>query len=315
VLYPDYTDIDWSLYGDDTDKFSTAFITGSRGCVRNCTFCDVAGMWPKYRFRSGKNIAGEIIETRKKYKISSFEFTDSLVNGSMKAFRDMCNSLTDYRNTSGDTSWGWQSQFIARSKVQMPPEDFELMKKSGGNMVSIGIESASESVRNHMKKGFSNSDMWYTYEQCRKNNIKVGIMMLVGYPTETKEDFQQTLSMLEKLKNEGYFEINPANGFKYIRRISFGPTMQIYKGMPITAMSQEMGMYDDSNAHWVYQNNNIRVRIVRLLQAYAKLEQLEYDEKWWLINRRNKNLQNEYENITGKKLPENILEYNEELEY
>lgn len=312
VLYPDYSDIDWNDYVTDA---RTAFITGSRGCVRSCTFCDVASMWPKYRFRSGKNIAGEIIEIHKAHNIDSFEFTDSLINGSMKAFRDMCKTLADYRSTSKDTNWSWQSQFIARSRLQMPPEDFELMKKSGGAMVSIGIESASEKVRNHMKKGFSNEDMWYTYEQCKNNNIKMGLMMLVGYPTETKEDFQETLHMLEQLKDRGYFEINPVNGTRYVRRISFGPTMQIYEGMPINAMSHDMGITDNESLYWVYQNNNIKVRIVRLLQAYAKLEQLGYEEKWWMINRRNKNLQDEYEKITGKKLPENILDYNEENEY
>jgi radical SAM superfamily enzyme YgiQ (UPF0313 family) len=204
-------------------------------------------------------------------------------------------------------------QFIARSKTQMPPEDFTLMKKGGGNMVSIGIESASESVRTHMKKGFSNEDMWYTYEQCKNNNIKMGLMMLVGYPTETKEDFQETLLMLEQLKARGYFEINPVNGFKYVRRISFGPTMQIYEGMPLTTMS--MDLHDDASNNWVYKNNNIRVRIIRLLQAYAKLEELGYNETWWMINRRNKNLQDEYESITNKKLPDDILNYDEECEY
>lgn len=313
VLYPNYDDIVWNQYGEDTDDYTTAFITGSRGCVRSCTFCDVASMWPKYRFRSGKNIAGEIIEIRKKYSITSFEFTDSLINGSMKAFRDMCKTLADYRSETRDNNWGWQSQFIARSKTQMPPEDFTLMKKGGGNMVSIGIESASESVRTHMKKGFSNEDMWYTYEQCKNNNIKMGLMMLVGYPTETKEDFQETLLMLEQLKARGYFEINPANGFKYVRRISFGPTMQIYEGMPLNTMS--IDLHEDASNNWVHKNNNIRVRIVRLLQAYAKLEELGYDETWWMINRRNKNLQDEYESITGKKLPDNILNYDEENEY
>lgn len=315
ILYPNYSDINWNDYSIEQSPERIAYITGSRGCVRNCTFCDVAAMWPKYRFRSGKHIAGEIIEVRKNNDIEAFEFTDSLVNGSMKAFRDMCKTLADYRKETGDKDWSWQSQFIARSKTQMPPEDFTLMKRGGANMVSIGIESASEAVRNHMQKGFTNEDMWYTFEQLKANNVKIGIMMLVGYPTETKEDFQETLSMLDKLNERGFFEINPINGFKYMRRISFGPTMQLYSGTPITAMAHDIGIRDDATDNWVYKNNNIRVRIVRLLQAYAKLEQLNYDEKWWMIKRRNKNLMDEYENITGKKLPENILEYNEEEEY
>lgn len=317
VLYPNYDDIEWNKYKvDNAGGYQIAYITGSRGCVRDCTFCDVAAMWPKYRFRSGKHIAGEIIEVRKKHNIKAFEFTDSLVNGSMKAFREMCEVLANYRKLTGDADWNWQSQFIARSKTQMPPNDFKLMKESGGTVVAIGIESASESVRQHMKKGFSNKDMWYTFEQCKKNNIKIGIMMMVGYPTETKDDFNETLRMLEKLKSDGFFEINPETGVRYMHRISFGPTMQIYDGTPIQRMADHMGIYYEGNGeNWIYQNNNIRVRIVRLLQAYAKIAQLGFTETWWMANRRNKNLIDEYKKITGKDLPENILDYDEELEY
>jgi hypothetical protein len=92
--------------------------------------------------------------------------------------------------------------------------------------------------------------------------------------------------------------------------------MQIYDGTPVQRMADSMGIYYEENGeNWIYQNNNIRVRIVRLLQAYAKIAQLGFGETWWMANRRNKNLIDEYKKITGKDLPENILDYNEELEY
>ena len=35
-------------------------VTGSRGCVRDCTFCDVAQYWEKYVYKSGNIMADEL---------------------------------------------------------------------------------------------------------------------------------------------------------------------------------------------------------------------------------------------------------------
>ena len=71
-------------------------ITGSRGCVRHCSFCDIHEFWTKFKFRSGQNIADEMIENYKTHGIKDFYFMDSLINGSMKAFRELCATLVSY---------------------------------------------------------------------------------------------------------------------------------------------------------------------------------------------------------------------------
>lgn len=315
VLYPDYGDIDFTRYHTEgPDPTRSVYITGSRGCVRDCTFCDVASMWPKYRYRSGGNIAGEMIEVRQRHGVDLFEFTDSLVNGSLKAFRQMCESLADYRERSGDTGWSWSSQFICRSATQMTAEDYELMRRSGCGLVSIGIESGSYSVRTHMRKGFTNDDMWHTFSQLRRNDIRLSLMMLVGYPTETVADFNETLKFLEDLASGGYLGDMP-NGLSIISTISFGPTMEIYSGSPMYDMQHEMGITRDASGHWVYGDNNIRVRIIRLLKSYAMLTKLGYGRNWWMATRRNMNLREQYTKLSGRNLPDDILSYDESLEY
>ena len=96
LSYPNYDDYQLVSY---TNKHGLVAlpITGSRGCVRHCTFCDVAAQWPSYRFRPGVHIADEIKHQVCRYGVTAFRFTDSLVNGSLKAFRDMIQSLADFR--------------------------------------------------------------------------------------------------------------------------------------------------------------------------------------------------------------------------
>ena len=52
---PVYDSYNWSLYKKHIP------ITGSRGCVRQCTFCDIHTHWKKFVWRSGKSIADEMI--------------------------------------------------------------------------------------------------------------------------------------------------------------------------------------------------------------------------------------------------------------
>ena len=50
----------YEFFNMDSYFQKRVLITGSRGCVRKCTFCDVEVTWPKFRFRKAESIVGEI---------------------------------------------------------------------------------------------------------------------------------------------------------------------------------------------------------------------------------------------------------------
>lgn len=186
LTIPDYSDIDFSLYSKPT-----LVVTGSRGCVRHCTFCDVHANWKKYRYRPGKEVANEIILQYHKYKIKNFHFSDSLVNGSLKEFRIFCKELA-----AANLPINWRGQFIFRSG--MTDEDWDNLAASGCKGLWIGIESGSETVRWHMKKKFYNEDMYKSIHALGTRKVDMLYLLMVGYPTETEEDFCKTLELLER---------------------------------------------------------------------------------------------------------------------
>ena len=177
---PDYSDV---MCKHDYD---TAIISGSRGCVRKCTFCDVMTIWPKYRWKTGKKIADEMHEVAEKTGLKKIGFSDSLVNGSMKHFRDMCKELA-----SRDKKVQWNGQFIVRGAKTFSSEDFDNLANSGCNGLTMGIESGSEKVRDHMRKKFSNEDIDYFMKNLGDRKIKMKMLLIVGYPTETEEDLKK----------------------------------------------------------------------------------------------------------------------------
>lgn len=251
--YPDYTDLDFKKYpitGYDFDQLKhekrsldRLVITGSRGCNNSCNFCDNYVFSPKYRFKKGERIAEEMIYLGNKYKMRNFFFTDALVNGNMKELRNMSEALLRYyEENKSNFRFLWYGQFTCQNKKLMTANDFELCRQAGLNMVCIGIESGSEKVRKKMNKNFTNEDMDFTLKQCAKNNIDLTLLLIVGYPGETEDDFQETIDMLTKYQ---YLQE------KRIINVSLGPTLGIPKTSPLYKKINELGItFCDNNASW-----------------------------------------------------------------
>lgn len=234
LAFPDYDDV-IDLPYEYHNHVKILPITGSRGCVRHCTFCDIHAFWKKFAFRSGKNIAKEMISLYEKYQIKNFFFMDSLINGSMKAYRELCSVLVEYyeQNNLGDKFFRWGGQFIIRSSKQMREEDYQLAAKSGCSGLCCGVESGSESVRNHMQKQFSNEDLDYTMEQFRKHGITCYFFIITGYPTETEQDFQDTIDMFHRYKK---YSIDGT-----LFGVNLNGLLSVDDGTPLYAKSEELG--------------------------------------------------------------------------
>jgi hypothetical protein len=275
IPFPDYSD-----YMTDYGKIEKITLTGSRGCVRRCSFCDIGAFWKKFRYRSGKNIAQEMIRNKKQYGSRLNFFSDSLINGSMKAFREMCEELAEYhaQNPGWENRIRWGGQFIVRSARQCTPEDYKLMKRAGMLFAAIGIESASENVRNHMQKGYSNEDMYFSIDQLIENKIHVTAMFIVGYPTETEEDFQENIKFLEYYadRNRHAMDYDDSKGF--IRDINLGQTLGVLDGSPLAEMGTHKG--NDFWVSTVVPELDFGERVSRRKRLSEVANRLNYDVRW-----------------------------------
>jgi radical SAM superfamily enzyme YgiQ (UPF0313 family) len=291
VFLPNYDDINWGEY-EDPEQDLPVYITGSRGCVKRCTFCNVYQIWPDFRFRSGKHIAKEIISVKQRYGRRTFRFTDSLINGSMRAFRDLMNVLKEYRKT--DSEILWSSQWVIRSKTQSPSTDYENMKKSGCTWLEIGLESFSQDVRFHMGKKFTDEDMWWCLEQLNKYEIPHILLMITGYPTETEEDHQTTLRSVRKI-----YEL----GWQKYTNIYFGNTLMLSRSQPLYKLIKDDLEYFDSNVNWKYKDNDLETRIRRFNESNDLVKELSNRNELHCLNERavdniNKRLENDAVRIT-----------------
>lgn len=261
---PDYSDYELHLYDQPTLP-----ITGSRGCVRSCSFCDIHEHW-KYRYRTGQSMANEILHLVKKHNVYDFGFSDSLVNGNLREFKKFIKILAE-RNNQSDNKISWRSQFIVRSSKEVDESYWKNIADSGGYLLSIGVESGSDQVRNHMNKKFSNQDLDYTMSMLDKYNITCNFLMVVGYPTETEKDFQNTLDMFTRYQPL-------AN--RIITNVNIGSTLGILPGTPLYKDAEmhriELDKYENN---WIAYDNpelTLERRLERRNQLYNHVIKLGY---------------------------------------
>lgn len=268
--YPDYDNIEFHEYQGHV----TIPMNGSRGCVRQCSFCTEGLNAYGFRYRHGQNIADEMIFLANKYGRTNFYFTDSLMNGSMKAFREFCTVMAA-ENKTRKKKITWGGYFICRPTNQMSPEDYKIAADAGATLFNIGIESGSERIRDHMKKKFSNADMDYTISQMAKNKIKLIMLLVVGYPYETEEDFEDTLSLFRRWK--------PYSDNGDIYETNVGSTCQIFPDTPLYSDPNLMytDKYNSKNPMaWINVENpslGVAQRSARYAIACEVLEDLGYN--------------------------------------
>jgi radical SAM superfamily enzyme YgiQ (UPF0313 family) len=245
-------------------------VTGSRGCVRDCTFCDVNHYWNKYVYKSGKRMAQELFIIWKETGVTKFNFTDSLINGSISSFREFNSELITLKKQYPDFKSKYQGQFICRPIGQLKNSDYEQMAEAGVHTLIVGIESFSDNVRSHMRKKFSNEDIDYHFELCARYNIKNVLLILSGYPTETIHDHQLNLEYLKK------YQIYALSRIIYSLNIEPGGLiLNPNSGVPLNYMEEELGIqylnHSSNDTDWISLKNPSLTKKERLRRAVEVL--------------------------------------------
>jgi radical SAM superfamily enzyme YgiQ (UPF0313 family) len=191
--YPDFSDYDFGKYA-----VRGIPICDSRGCVRTCEFCDIIEHWKKYQYRTADNVFQEMLHQIELYNIRHFYFYNSLTNGNMKEFTKLLDLICDY-NTNNKHQISWDGYFIVRNQQQHPEEIWPKLRLSNANL-QLGIESVVEHVRKSLGKNFSNADIDYHLTMAKKYKVPLMLLLIVGYPTETIEDYEFTRGWFRQRK-------------------------------------------------------------------------------------------------------------------
>lgn len=202
--------VDNSIYKRPDNGKVQAVIKVSRGCPYHCFFClasPVSGL--KVRMRSAENIIAEIKECVDKYNIKNFLFWSDIFNIDRNWTLDLCRKIIE----SG-LKITWSANTRANT---MDNEMAAMMYKSGCRLVSIGVESGSQEMLDHIGKKISLDDIRTTVKILKKNKIKIYNYFVIGLPWETEKTVEETIKFAIELDSNfiSFYTATPLPGTKF----------------------------------------------------------------------------------------------------
>ena len=161
-------------------------VFASRGCPSGCTFC-LRFLGKKLRVRSAENIVDELMERKKRYGVTEFNFLDDNFTLHKRRVIEVCELIhTRGLNITFRFPNGVREDFLDE-------EILGALKSVGCYHLDFGIESGSQKVLDIIKKGKKIEEITEKVYLCKKYGFKVSSSFLFGTPGETLEDMEETI--------------------------------------------------------------------------------------------------------------------------
>ena len=173
---------------------SSVSIDVGRGCPFSCTFCST--FWKqRFRLRNLTDIINEINYVSENYGNKLFSFSHDHFTVSKRRVHNFCQLIKELKN---------KIQWTCSSRIDCV--DFGILEEmANAGLVSIyyGIETGSSKIQEKINKRLNTQ----TCEEIVNYSIKLGISVttsfIYGFPEETYDDLDQTLSLIVKLMCSG----------------------------------------------------------------------------------------------------------------
>lgn len=188
------------------DSNITAWVNIILGCDKFCTYCIVPFARGKQRSRKKESIIKEVEELKKNgYK----EVT--LLGQNVNAYGkdlyenyDLSSLLEDVSKTGID-----RIRFITSHPWDFTDNMIEIISKYKNIMpyIHLPVQSGSNKILKLMGRRYTKEDYIELYNKIRNKVPEVSITtdIIVGFPNEEEEDFQETIDLVNKCKFDGAF--------------------------------------------------------------------------------------------------------------
>lgn len=190
VAFADFSDLDKESYFAPD---AVVPILTSRGCYwRRCTFCvHHKSYFNKYRSASVKHVVDEL-----EYHVSNgsryFNLVDEMISASR--FRKISEEVI-----RRDLEINYYA--LAKPTCDFTKDILDVMYKSGCRYIIWGVESGCQRILDLIDKGTVVEDMSDVLTNSSFAGIKNHVFLIIGFPTETREELKQTLDFLYELKD------------------------------------------------------------------------------------------------------------------
>lgn len=233
VDFDKYASIDFSGNFERSISFES-----SRGCPWRCGFCYISSFYDsKWKVFSPQYVLDKLQEVVDKYRVKSVYFVDDEMAIDTSRFEKIVDGMLERKL---DISWGTQGIRIDTMERIMTrhPNLLDKMYKSGNKQIEIGLESGSERILKLINKDITLPKMKEIINKLtdftKDKDITLHYNMMGGFPTETREEVEETVKWGEYLidKKKAYINFN-----------IFAP----FPGTPLYPLAIESGFKEPEN--------------------------------------------------------------------
>lgn len=191
----------------------------SRGCPFSCGFCCSASLrLRKWRAMSIEKSLKIIIESIRNFNLNGVWIRDDEFYIDRERANKICEGLIkENLNIRWYTSGTRVDVFNKASDEQTA-----ILKKSGAYVLKFGAESGNNRILKLINKGITVEETLRTNLKAKKHGIIPAFALMIGFPTESFEEINNTIDLIFRLKKD-----NPKAHFE---------TLAIYTALPGTPM-------------------------------------------------------------------------------
>lgn len=177
--------------------FSNTFIIEiARGCPQRCGFCLASYLNLPARFCDYEKVISHI-EMGLKHT-SKIALLGALICAHPR-FDDIC----DYIIKKVDDGNKIELSVSSLRADYVSPKTIEMLVKCGQKHATIAIEAGSDRLRKVINKNLTETQILETVKISKENGLQgLKIYGMIGLPTETKEDLDEMINLMKKIKKE-----------------------------------------------------------------------------------------------------------------
>ncbi|MBI4549804.1 MAG: cobalamin B12-binding domain-containing protein [Candidatus Omnitrophica bacterium] len=189
----------WHCFGGrDREPYACLYTT--LGCPFHCSFCCIQAPFKtgervlgykesvnSYRYWSPQNIIRQIDYLVERYGVKNFKFADEMFVLNKSHVLGICDLIIERK---------YDLNIWAYARIDTCEESMlAKLRQAGFTWLGIGVESASQYVRDGVEKNFGKRDILKTLDRVRQAGINIGANFIFGLPDDTLETMRDTLDL------------------------------------------------------------------------------------------------------------------------
>lgn len=170
-------------------------VKSSRGCPLDCSFCGYTlAQGLRFRFRSPEHVLSELEDLYFKHGLRHVVFRDPIFTTRKDRVHAICDGILE----KGMVELEWQCETAVKT-LDRPL--LEKMARAGCRHISLGVESGNQEIqKKHCGNKLNDLDKAHeVFRACRDVGIESRAFCMIGFPEETSEMADETISLVDSL--------------------------------------------------------------------------------------------------------------------